>query len=67
MIEYDNIQFSKLVDSYVHSQRDRQILKDRYIDGLLFKELEDKYKLSERRLKDICYREFEKLIKYMHD
>lgn len=65
MKEYSNTRLSELIDDYVHSERDRQILKDRYINGLLFKELEDKYGLSDRRLKVICYREFEKISKYL--
>lgn len=61
MIEYSNTKFIELVKEYVHSERDRNILIDRYVNGLLFKELEDKYGLSERRVKAICYREFDKL------
>lgn len=60
-IEYSNSRFVELVNDYVHSERDRQILIDRYVNGLLFKELENKYGISERRIKVICYREFEKL------
>lgn len=61
MIEYSNSQFIELVNEYVHSERDRAILIDRYVNGLLFKELEDKYGLTERQVKRICYKEFEKL------
>ena len=50
---YTNSDMSKLIDEYIHSARDREILKDRFIDGLTFAELEDKHKLSERQIKRI--------------
>ena len=65
MIDYTNSQFISIVNEYVHSQRDRDILIDRYVNGLLFKELEDKYGITERHIKRICYREFEKLLSKM--
>ena len=65
MTDYDNDILSNLIDRYIHNERNRDILKDRYIDGMLFKELADKYILSERHIKRICYREFEKISKYL--
>lgn len=50
---YTNSDMSKLIDEYIHSARDREILKDRFIDGLTFAELEDKHNLSERQIKRI--------------
>lgn len=66
MIEYTNSQFTALVNEHTHSERDRNILIDRYVNGLLFKELADKYGLSERRIKVICYREFDKIAKLIN-
>lgn len=50
---YSNTQIANLIDEYIHSARDRAILKDRLIDGLTYAELEDKHGLSERQLKRI--------------
>ena len=50
MKDYSNSQFIEIVNEYIHSERDRSILIDRYVNGLLFKELEDKYGLSERQV-----------------
>lgn len=61
MKDYSNSQFIEIVNEYIHSERDRSILIDRYVNGLLFKELEDKYGLSERQVKRICYKEFAKI------
>ncbi len=63
--EYTNTQIAELINEYIHSERDRMIMKSRYIDGLTFKELEDKYHLSERRIKVICYKEFDKLLNHI--
>jgi len=53
MKEYMNSQIAALIDEYIHSQRDREILKDRFINGLTFSELSGKYYLSERQIKRI--------------
>lgn len=51
---YTNEYMLYLISEYIHSARDRDILHDRFIDGLTFKELEDKYKLCERQIKRIA-------------
>lgn len=53
MKDYTNSQIATLIDEYIHSQRDREILKDRFINGLTFSELSGKYYLSERQIKRI--------------
>lgn len=50
---YTNTQIATLIDEYIHSARDREILKDRFIDGLTYCELEAKHHLSERQIKRI--------------
>ena len=53
MIEYRNTDITELINEYIHSQRDREILIDRFVNGLTFSELEDKHHLSERQIKRI--------------
>ena len=53
MKEYANSEMSKAIDEYIHYARDREILKDRLIDGMTYAELSDKYNLSERHIKTI--------------
>lgn len=62
-IEYSNTDMSKAIDEYIHSDRDRQILKSRLVDGLTYDELSDKYHLSARRVKTIVYRAQDGLFK----
>ena len=53
MKQYANSEMSKAIDEYIHYIRDRQILKDRLIDGMTYSELSVKYNLSERHIKTI--------------
>lgn len=60
---YSNSDFIKLVSEYVHSERDRNILIDRFVDGLTFAELSEKYFMSERQMKRIVKKADALLIK----
>ena len=53
MKESRNTDMTELINEYIHSQRDREILIDRFVNGLTFSELEDKHHLSERQIKRI--------------
>lgn len=53
MKEYTNSDMTNLINEYIHSERDRNILIDRFVNGLTFSELEEKHHLSERQIKRI--------------
>ena len=61
MIEYSNSEIEHVIDEYIHSKRDRDILKSRFIDGLTFDEISEKYHISTRHAKTIVYKEQEKV------
>ena len=46
----------KLIHEWIHSERDREILKRRFIDGIKFDELSEEFELSVRQIKRIVYR-----------
>lgn len=54
--EYTNSQISHLIDEYIHSERDRKILKRRLIDGLTYERLAEEFDLSVRQTKKIVYK-----------
>jgi hypothetical protein len=56
MIEYTNSEISYLIDEYIHSERDRKILKRRYIDGQCFEPLAEEFDLSVMQVKNIVYK-----------
>lgn len=73
-MEYTNSQIRLLIDEYIHSERDRAILKRRLIDGICYEPLIDgicyeplaeEFDISVRQCKNIIYREQEKLFKHM--
>lgn len=53
---YTNSQIRELIDEHIHSERDRDILKARYIDGKRFAELAEMFDLSDRQVQNIVYK-----------
>lgn len=56
MREYTNSEIIERINEHIHSQRDKEILISRYVDGLTYDELSMKYHLSDRRIKTIVYK-----------
>ena len=56
MKPYTNSEISFLIDEHIHSARDRDILKDRLINGLCYEPLAEKYDLSVAQVKRIIYK-----------
>lgn len=48
-----NSELSAFIDEWVTSKRNREILKERLIDGIKISELAEKYELSDRQVKNI--------------
>ena len=59
-VEYTNSQIATIIDELIHSERDRNLLKDRFINGIPFERLAEKYELSVRQTKNIVYRAADK-------
>ena len=64
MKEYKNSDVINLINEYIHSERDRNILIDRFVNGLTFSELEEKHHLSESQIKRIAKKIDKLLILY---
>ena len=65
MIEYTNSQIDRLINEHIHSLRDRQILKSRYIDGLTYESLGERYDLSTTQIKNIVHKSEMALFKHL--
>ena len=65
MIEYTNSQIAAIIDDYIHSERDRSLLKSRLIDGLTFEKLAEKHDLSVRQVKRLIYKKQEIVFKHL--
>jgi DNA-directed RNA polymerase specialized sigma subunit len=51
-----NSELSSLIDDWIRNERNREILKDRFINCLTFYEIADKYCICERHVKRIVYK-----------
>ena len=65
MNEYTNSQICALIDEYIHSERDRAILKRRLVDGICFEPLAEEFDMSDRQIKRIIYKLQERLFRYL--
>ena len=65
MKEYTNQQIEELIDSYIHSERDRMILRRRYIDGIKFEKLAEEFGYSTRHTQRIVYKSASKIFKHL--
>ena len=54
--DYLNSEIDKVIDEYIHSERDRKILKRRYIDGIRLEPLAEEFDLSVTQIKNIIYK-----------
>ena len=52
-MKYTNSQIEKIIDEYIHSERNRKILKRRYIDGIHIEALAEEFDLSSKQIKNI--------------
>lgn len=59
-----NSEIEKAIDEWIHSERDRKILKRRLIDGICYEPLAAEFDLSVRRIKDIVYKAEARLFRH---
>ena len=51
-----NSDIERIIDEYVHSERDRRIMKRRLIDGICYEPLAWEFDLSVTQIKNIIYK-----------
>jgi hypothetical protein len=68
MRDYSRTEITEAIDEWIigrNAQRDRQVLKDRLIDGLTFEVLAEKHDMSVRQIKRIVYKTQEILFRHL--
>lgn len=60
-----NSELENLINEWIHSERDRKILKRRLIDGICYEPLADEMNMSVRHIKNIVSRAEAKLFKHL--
>ena len=64
-MDYGNSQISEAIDEWIHSERDRRILKRRLIDGICYEPLAEEFDLSVRQVKNIVYKAQDQLFRHL--
>ena len=65
MRDYSNSEISEIIDEYVHSERDRALLKRRLIDGLTQERLAEEFDLSVRQVQRLLYKLQDKVLRHL--
>ena len=63
--DISNSQLANAIDEWIHSERDRKILKRRLIDGICYEPLADEFGISVRHMKSIVSKAEQKLFKHI--
>ena len=61
--DYTNSEVISLIGERIHKLRDREILVDRFVNGLTFEQLAETHNLSVRQVKNIVYKGSEIIFK----
>ena len=61
--DYTNSEIVSIISDRIHKARDREILIDRFVDGLTFERLAEIHELSVRQIKNIVYKGSEIIFK----
>jgi len=54
--EMSTSEISRLIDEWIHNERNRRILKRRLLDGIQYERLAEEFDLSVRQVKTIVYK-----------
>ena len=65
--DISNSTIENAINEWIHNKRNREILKDRLIDGMIFDELSEKYNLSVQQVKSIVYKNKETVFKHIKE
>ncbi len=58
-------EISAIIDEWIFDERERAMLKRRYLDGVCFETLAEEFSLSVQRTKKIIYKARNKLFKHI--
>ena len=64
-MEYSNSKAREIIADYIHSKRDRAVMEDRLINGMVLEKLAEKYELSVSQVKRIIWKNSEIIFKHL--
>ena len=50
-----------LIDAYIFNERNRQIVRRRLLDGVLYEDLAEEFSMSVNHIKTVCYEAIAKI------
>lgn len=62
MVDISRSELEALIDEWVLNERNRKILKRRFIDGICYEPLAEEFDLSVRQVKNIVYKYGDKVL-----
>lgn len=68
IIDLSRSEIEYLINEWIigkNGERDRKLMKRRLIDGITYENLAEEFDLTTRQVKNICYKNMEKLIKHL--
>jgi Sigma-70, region 4. len=68
MINLENITNSHIrhtIEEYIHSERDRSILTDRFVNGYTFERIAENHDMSTVQIKRIIYKNEETIFRHL--
>lgn len=64
MPELSRSQYETLIFEWIHSERDRELMKRRLLDGVTYEKLAEEFEISVPQAKRIVYRATETLLRH---
>jgi len=65
VIDYTNTEITEIINEYIHNDRNRRLLKRRYVDGITLESLAEEFDLSVRQVKNIIYKNEDVIFKHI--
>ena len=60
-IQLTNSELAELISEHIHSERDRQIMKLKLIDGLTYEKIAEIYEMSPRYIRSLVKKQTDRL------
>ena len=67
MMEYSNSRVREIIAEYIHSQRDRDLISKRLIDGVILEKLAEDFELSVSQVKRIVWKNQEIVFRHLKE
>jgi hypothetical protein len=67
-MRFENVSRSELlilIEEWIHNERDRNIMRRRILDGIVYEKLAEEFELSVPQVKTIVYKNQSKILKHM--